>query len=130
MPSSDPDDFRPDRWPTKDGKTLNDLSSSAFGYGRRTCSGRHFARNIIWIVVSQLLWSLDIKAGPSDETGEPIPVDPLACTYGLLMRALPSKALFNPRGPWVRKVIARDGDTYTKDHVTMLNQIGTEFAKL
>lgn len=46
------------------------------------------------------------------------------------MRALPFKASFNPRGPWVREVIARGGDTYSKDHAAMLNQIGAEFAKL
>ncbi|PQE17120.1 cytochrome P450 protein [Rutstroemia sp. NJR-2017a BBW] len=127
---ADPDVFIPDRWLEKDGKTLKDLPSPAFGYGRRTCPGRHFARNVIWIVVAQLLWSFDIKAGLSDETGEPIPVDPLACTYGLVMRALPFKAVFNPRGPWVLEVIDRDGDTYGEDHVAMLNEIGAHFAKM
>ncbi|KAJ5389179.1 uncharacterized protein N7496_000247 [Penicillium cataractarum] len=127
---SDPDDFIPDRWLEEDGKTLKSLPPAAFGYGRRTCPGRHFARNVIWNVVAQLLWSFDIKAGLSEETGEPIPVDPIACTYGLVMRALPFKAAFNPRGPWVREVITRDGDTYGKDHEAMLNRIGEEFAKL
>jgi hypothetical protein len=126
----DPEDFKPDRWLDEDGKTLKDLPAAAFGYGRRTCPGRYFARNVIWIVVAQLLWSFEIKAGLSEETGEPIAVDPLACTYGLVMRALPFKASFNPRGPWVRDVIARNGNTYGKDHVAMLNQIGAEFAKL
>lgn len=127
---ADPDDFIPDRWLEEDGKTLKTLPAAAFGYGRRTCPGRHFARNAIWIVVAQLLWSFDIKAGLSEETGEPIVIDPLACTYGLVMRALPFKASFNPRGPWVREVIARVGDTYNKDHAAMLNEIGAEFTKL
>ncbi|KAJ5496752.1 hypothetical protein N7463_008739 [Penicillium fimorum] len=126
----DPDDFIPDRWLDKEGKQLKDLPPAGFGYGRRTCPGRYFARNFIWIVVAQLIWSYDIKASLSEETGEPVVVDPSACTYGLVMRALPFKASFNPRGPWVREVIARNGDTYGKDHVAMLNQIGTEFSKL
>lgn len=126
----DPDEFLPDRWLEKDGKTLKNLPPAVFGYGRRTCPGRYFARNVIWIVVAQLLWAFDIKAGLSDETGKLVPVDPVACTYGLVMRALPFKASFNPRGPWVREVIAREGDTYSKDHAAMLNQIGAEFAKL
>lgn len=126
----DPDDFIPDRWLGEDGKTLKDLPAAAFGYGRRACPGRYFARNVIWIVVAQLLWSFDIKAGLSEETGEPIVIDPLACTYGLVMRALPFKASFNPRGPWVREVITKNGDTYSKDHLVMLNQIGAEFSKL
>jgi hypothetical protein len=46
------------------------------------------------------------------------------------MRALPFKASFNPRGPWVREVIARAGDTYSKDHEAMLIEIGAEFTKL
>ncbi|KAJ5785189.1 uncharacterized protein N7503_010401 [Penicillium pulvis] len=104
-----PDNFIPDRWLDED--------------------GRHFACNIIWIVVAQLLWLFDIKAGLS-ETGEPTVVDPIACTYGLVMRALPFKTSFNPRGPWVREVITRNGDTYSKDHGAMLDQIGAKFAKL
>jgi hypothetical protein len=127
---ADPDDFVPDRWLEEDGKTLKALPAAAFGYGRRTCPGRYFARNAIWIVVAQLLWLFDIKAGLSEETGEPIDIDPLACTYGLVMRALPFKASFNPRGPWVREVIDRVGDTYSKDHETLLNEIGAEFTKL
>ncbi|PWY93142.1 putative cytochrome P450 [Aspergillus sclerotioniger CBS 115572] len=124
-----PDDFVPDRWLHEDCKTLQSFPAAAFGYGRRTCPGRHFARNVIWIVVARLLWSFDIEAGLS-ETGEPIPVDPIACTYGLVMRALPFRARFSPRGPWVRDVIAREGDTYSQDHAAMLDQIGGEFAKL
>ncbi|KAH8704129.1 putative cytochrome P450 [Talaromyces proteolyticus] len=126
----DPDDFIPDRWLEEDGKTFKALPPAVFGYGRRICPGRYFARNVIWIVVAHLLWSFDINAGLCEETGEPILVNPIACTYGLVMRALPFKASFNPRGPWVSEVIARDGDTYSKDHRAMLNQIGTEFAKL
>ncbi|RAK98191.1 cytochrome P450 [Aspergillus ibericus CBS 121593] len=124
-----PDDFIPDRWLCEDGKTLQTFPAPAFGYGRRTCPGRYFARNVIWTVVARLIWAFDIKAGLS-ETGEPIPVDPIACTYGLVMRALPFKAAFHPRGPWVREVIQREGETYTKDHGALLRQIGAEFAKL
>ncbi|KAJ5671879.1 hypothetical protein N7507_001006 [Penicillium longicatenatum] len=123
-----PDDFIPDRWLGEDGK-LQAFPPAAFGYGRRTCPGRHFARNVIWIVIAQLLWSFDIKAGLS-ETGDSTVVDPVACTYGLVMRALPFKASFSPRGPWVREVITKSGDTYSKDHGAMLDQIGAEFAKI
>ncbi|KAJ5721393.1 uncharacterized protein N7483_009327 [Penicillium malachiteum] len=124
-----PDEFIPDRWMGKDGKTLQPFPAAAFGYGRRTCPGRHFARNVIWIVIARLVWAFDIKAGLS-ETGEPTVVDPIACTYGMVMRALPFKASFNPRGPWVREIITRDGDTYSKDIGAMLDQIGGEFTKM
>lgn len=46
------------------------------------------------------------------------------------MRPLPFKASSNPRGPWVREVITRDGNTYTKDHEAMLDQIGAEFIEI
>ncbi|KAL3450431.1 cytochrome P450 [Aspergillus insuetus] len=132
----EPDAFNPDRWLEldEDGKkTLNKTllsNAAAFGYGRRTCPGRHFARNVIWIVVAQLLWAFDIKAGVDEETGKVVDVDPLACTYGLVMRALPFKASFQPRGLWVKDVIARCGDTYSVDHVALLEQIGREIAKM
>ncbi|KAJ5640911.1 hypothetical protein N7528_000536 [Penicillium herquei] len=123
------DDFIPERWLDEDGKSLKSFPVASFGYGRRTCPGRHFARNAIWIVVAQLLWAFDIRAGLS-ETGEPTVVDPVACTYGMVMRALPFKASFNPRGPWVREIITRNGDTYNQDIGAMLDRIGEKFTKL
>ncbi|RAH66086.1 cytochrome P450 [Aspergillus aculeatinus CBS 121060] len=124
------DAFIPERWLDDNGDLRSSLPAPAFGYGRRTCPGRYFARNVLWIIVARLLWSFDIKAGVSEETGEPVPVDPEACTYGLVMRALPFKARFVPRGSWVREVIARGGDTYATDHSALLRQIGAEFGKL
>lgn len=111
-------------------KKLKALPSAGFGYGRRICPGRYFARNVIWIVIAELLWSFDIVAGQSDETGDPVSVDPDACTDGLVVRALPFKASFKPRGPWVREIITRECNTYSKDHTAMLNQSGADLAKL
>ncbi|PYI31594.1 cytochrome P450 [Aspergillus indologenus CBS 114.80] len=125
-----PDAFLPERWLDDHGAFRSSLPAPAFGYGRRTCPGRYFARSVLWIVVARLLWSLDIGPGVAAETGEPLPVDPEACTYGLVMRALPFTARFVPRGSWVREVIARAGDTYGTDHTALLRQIGAEFSKL
>lgn len=131
---SDTDSFIPERWlETEEStgtRTLKNLHVAVFGYGRRTCPGRHFARNVIWIVIAQLLWSFDIEAGRSEETGERIPVDPSACSGGLVMGALPFKASFTPRGAWVRDVLMKDGDTYSKDYRTMLNKIGASVARV
>ncbi|KAL3458434.1 cytochrome P450 [Aspergillus heterothallicus] len=134
---AEPDAFIPDRWlevDPVDGKRILDKSlfsnAAAFGYGRRTCPGRHFARNIIFIVVAQLLWAFDIKRGIEEETGKVVEVDPLACTYGLVMRALPFKASFRPRGQWVIDVIAQCGDTYGVDHLEMLERVGREVGKV
>ncbi|KAF3927784.1 hypothetical protein ABW20_dc0100678 [Dactylellina cionopaga] len=125
----DTDDFVPERW-LEDDKTLKSLPVAGFGYGRRVCPGRHFARNAIWIIIARLMWSFDIKAGRSEETDEVIPVDPIACTYGLVMRSLPFKASFEPRGPWVREMIDGECDTYGVNYAAMLDQIGEHLAKL
>ena len=126
----DTDTFLPERWLEADGKTIKSLPLAGFGYGRRVCPGRHFARNVIWVIIAQLLWSFDIKAGDADDTGKPVSIDPLACTDGLVMRALPFKAFFKPRGLWVRELITKECDTYGEDHTAMLAQIGAEFDKL
>ncbi|KAL3488669.1 cytochrome P450 [Aspergillus germanicus] len=141
----DPDSFIPERWlvdsdtdpdnknpqPSTKQKTLNKAmisSVAGFGYGRRTCPGRHFARNIIWIVIAQLLWAFDIRPGVDEETGVRIPVDPLACTYGLVMRSLPFKVSFRVRGGWVREVLGCE-DTYGEDLEGILERIGAEVGK-
>ncbi|KAK6535508.1 hypothetical protein TWF694_001963 [Orbilia ellipsospora] len=129
------DDFVPERWledniKNESGGILKSLPVPGWGYGRRICPGRHFAQNAVWLIIAQLLWAFDIKAGRSKETGETMPVDPLACTYKLVMRALPFKASFEPRGPWVSNIINGECDTYGVDHVVMLDQIGADLGKL
>lgn len=129
----DTDSFVPDRWLETDEKTgeqtIKTFPVAVFGYGRRACPGRHFARNAISMVIAKLLWSFDIEAGAS-ESGELIPIDPNACTDGLVMRAHPFKASFTPRGPWVKDVIMKRGSTYEEDHTAMLDQIGSDLSKL
>ncbi|KAF3925702.1 hypothetical protein AA313_de0203292 [Arthrobotrys entomopaga] len=129
------DDFVPERWfadgiKEEGAKTLKNLPVPGFGYGRRICPGRYFAQNAVWLTIAQLLWAFDIKAGRRKETGEIIPVDPLACTYKLVMRALPFKASFEPRGPWVCDIINRECNTYGVDHTVMLDKIGADLGKL
>ena len=126
----DTESFVPSRWLDTDESTgisaLKNLPTPAFGYGRRICPGRHFARNLAWIIIAQLLWAFDIEAGQSAESDEQILVDPIACTDGLVVTALPFKASFKPRGPWVPKLIGEECDTYGQDVKVMLNQIGKE----
>ncbi len=126
----DTESFVPARWLDTDESTgistLKNLPTPAFGYGRRICPGRHFARNFVRVIIAQLLWAFDIEAGRSEETGEQISVDSMACTDGLIVGALPFKASFKPRGPWVQKLIMEECDTYGQDIGAMLNQIGKE----
>ncbi|KAI0096816.1 putative cytochrome P450 [Hypoxylon sp. NC0597] len=128
----DADSFRPERWlgpEGTEGKELKNLPVVGFGYGRRTCPGRHFARNIVWITIARLLWAFDIEPGLSEETGKPEFVDAEASTDGLVMRPLPFKVSFKPRGSWVRDIIMRECDTYGEDFTALLSQIGKDLAK-
>ncbi|OGE46870.1 hypothetical protein PENARI_c096G07338 [Penicillium arizonense] len=40
---------------------------AAFGYGRRSCPGRHLARESTFIVISRLLWGYKIAPHPEDQ---------------------------------------------------------------
>ncbi|EPS38818.1 hypothetical protein H072_7435 [Dactylellina haptotyla CBS 200.50] len=123
----DTDEFIPERWLEDDGKTVKSLPLSGFGFGRRICPGRYFARNTIWVIVAQVLWAFEVSPGRDEVTGEVIPVDDEACTYGLVMRSLPFKACFEARGKWVEEVLG-DGDTYGEDHIAMLDKIAEGLA--
>ncbi|KAJ7218143.1 cytochrome P450 [Mycena pura] len=62
-------DFRPERFMMADG-TLNKSRSSepAFGYGRRQCTGKVMAKELIWMAVTSLLSTFDIHS-PKDKNG-------------------------------------------------------------
>ncbi|KAI0007179.1 cytochrome P450 [Xylariaceae sp. FL0662B] len=121
---ADVEAFRPERWlmPDEDAPTalkLNDLPTVGFGFGRRICTGRHIARNSLWIQISRLLWAFDVEPGVS-ETGERVLVDDTKSTDGALVaKPLPFKAVFRPRGPWVRDFIMRDCNTVDVDYVDL-----------
>ncbi|KAI1453098.1 putative cytochrome P450 [Annulohypoxylon moriforme] len=128
----DPNSFRPERWlgpEGTEGKELKNLPIVGFGYGRRTCPGRHFARNVVWITIARLLWAFEIEPGLSEETGKPEFIDDEASTDGLVMRPLPFKVSFEPRGPWVRDIIMRECDTWGEDFTALLSKIGKDLAK-
>ncbi len=71
----DPETFKPERW-LKNGRLNPDVRDSetiAFGYGRRSCPGKHFAMSSLYMIVSTVLHTLSIKA-PTDPEGKPIPL--------------------------------------------------------
>lgn len=76
--------------------------------------------------------TLDLDCRESERTGEPTVVDLLACAYGLVMHALPFKAIFNLRGPWGRggEVIEKNGETDINNHEALLDQIRTDLSNL
>lgn len=126
-----PDDFLPERWLADDAKLLNDgrlkdLPAPWFGFGRRACPGRHIAQDVLWIQIVRLLWAFEIESGFVKETGERILVDSLACTDGFVTKPVPSKAVFRPRGEWVRELVKGQCDTRGKGLADILDVLGSE----
>ncbi|KAH9976262.1 cytochrome P450 [Lactifluus volemus] len=58
----EPDIFKPERFLGPDGTLLDDpIVTSAFGWGKRICPGRHFVDATMFIVVSSLLSVFNIE---------------------------------------------------------------------
>ncbi|TFY81394.1 hypothetical protein EWM64_g2621 [Hericium alpestre] len=83
----DVDEFRPERFLTKDGKR-NDVPDSeiAFGFGRRICPGRPMGRDTLWITSASILATFDIT-NPVDKEGKPL--DPASIEYSNSMSSRP-----------------------------------------
>ena len=65
----DPDSFKPERFIDEDGSLRDDpVLTTAFGFGKRICPGRHLADATIFIVIASMLSVFNIKKG-SDTNG-------------------------------------------------------------
>lgn len=74
----EPRSFKPERWLDESGQ-LKDSSAFpvdpfavVFGYGRRICPGVAFARSSLWMYMSTILSSCDIRMKVDVDTLEPI----------------------------------------------------------
>ncbi|CCM07189.1 uncharacterized protein FIBRA_09530 [Fibroporia radiculosa] len=69
----DPERFydkdRPSKWAS--GPDSNERDHYAFGWGRRFCQGSYMAEASLFIVLSRLIWGLDLVAGTDPKTGNP-----------------------------------------------------------
>ncbi|TDZ68014.1 Fumitremorgin C synthase [Colletotrichum trifolii] len=100
----DCDAFRPERW-------LEDknLPNTAFGYGRRTCPGRHLARESLWIFFARLLWAFEFEHSVDPVTKEKRIFDTMEyLPFGVGQGPLEIEAIFRPRGKWVEEIAERD----------------------
>jgi cytochrome P450 len=60
----DPDSFKPERYLEENRLPYpNKTGHNAFGWGRRSCSGRYFAEQGLSITVVRLMWAYDILPG-------------------------------------------------------------------
>ncbi|RSL86818.1 hypothetical protein CEP51_002574 [Fusarium floridanum] len=137
------DAFLPERWLADDADTkepnidacgfnttaLKDLPHTGFGFGRRVCTGRIIARNQLFIQMARMLWAFNVEAGINETTGEKHKVDDMDCTEGFVTLPKPFKAVYHPRGQWVRDAIAESGTTHDLDHAAILDGAKNERAK-
>jgi cytochrome P450 len=86
----DPEVFNPSRYLTPEGTldpSVRDPSTACFGFGRRTCPGRHVATASLFAVVSTLLATVDIVRAKDAEGNEIVPV--VDVTSGILSHPKP-----------------------------------------
>ncbi|QPG99207.1 hypothetical protein C2857_001197 [Epichloe festucae Fl1] len=77
---ADPFEFDPQRY--LEPRNEPDPTGEAFGYGRRVCPGRHFADDSLFLTISRLLATFDIKV-PVDAQGNKVEVK-VEATPGLI----------------------------------------------
>ena len=66
----EPDAFKPERFINADGSLRDDPAlTSAFGFGRRVCPGRHFVDASFFIVVASILSVFNIEKDKGSDGG-------------------------------------------------------------
>nr|BED43020.1 cytochrome P450 monooxygenase [Trametes versicolor] len=101
----DPEAFKPERF-LKDGKIDPDVLDPAafvFGYGRRSCPGRHFADDALFMTAATVLHTLLISA-PLDAEGHPVRLEG-KMTPGLISYPEPFDVVITPRTDWAEALV-------------------------
>ncbi|KAG5349460.1 hypothetical protein C0989_003646, partial [Termitomyces sp. Mn162] len=70
----EPDLFKPERFFDENGHLNTDDDIIAFGFGRRICPGRHMASSMVWLLISSIMATFNIRKA-RDEQGNEIDVD-------------------------------------------------------
>ncbi|KAI0734033.1 cytochrome P450 monooxygenase [Fomitopsis betulina] len=109
----DPDVFRPERFLEIDpGSDFDawDPKKLVFGFGRRVCPGAHLADNSVWLVISRIIATLDIRKA-RDETGAEITPNPVLHS-GTVTHPEPFLCDIRPRSEKAKQLIldGRIGD--------------------
>lgn len=65
-----PEAFDPTRFLTSDGELNGDVPfpTETFGFSRRICPGRHFAMDVLWLAIANILATFEIEVF-ADEKG-------------------------------------------------------------
>ena len=107
----EPDVFKPERFLNPDGSFRDDpILTSAFGFGKRICPGRHFVDATLFIVVTSLLSVFNIERAcdtedlPSDYAYTGFLIRYVNCSGGLKIADLASS---RPK-PFPVSIVPRD----------------------
>ncbi|KAG1727488.1 cytochrome P450 [Suillus paluster] len=90
-----PSQFLPERFLNADGSLNEDTVDVTFGFGRRSCVGRHFADASLWIAMSGLLARF-MFSKQSDSNGKVVDFEPQWST-GVAIHPLPFPFTISPR---------------------------------
>ncbi|KAJ9235791.1 hypothetical protein DTO169E5_5954 [Paecilomyces variotii] len=118
-----PLEFIPERWLEE--STIPDGKPrfvNFFGYSRRICTGRHIARNSLFILIARVLWGFNIK-NAVDERGNVKEVDDMAMTSGFVQCPMPFEAVFEPRSAHAKAVIENSWHTAEKNLDVIMDSV-------
>ncbi|RVE41678.1 hypothetical protein evm_013666 [Chilo suppressalis] len=86
-----PQDFRPERFLTKEGNLMQDETLKPFGFGKRRCIGEGLARSELFLFIAHIMQKFHLIV----PDGDPLPTaDPVG---GITLSAKPFKIQFLPR---------------------------------
>ena len=116
-----PEEFNPDRWIENPS-----LPVSAWGFGKRICTGRFVAMNSLYINIARILWTFDIEHAYEEKDGKMVKceIDPMAMSQGLSSGPMPFKVVFKVRSKYTADVIRKEWDEAEKDVDVLLERIG------
>lgn len=116
-----PLEFLPERWLEKS-EDGGDRFVNFFGHGRRICTGRHIARNSLFLLMARILWGFNIRHAV-DKDGKIKEVDDMAMTSGFVSSPLPFEAVFEPRSAHSKAVIENSWHSTEKDVDVLMDSI-------
>ncbi|KAL2783463.1 cytochrome P450 [Aspergillus keveii] len=113
----DPDQFRPERFLDERRPFPNKKGHSAFGWGRRQCSGQPLAEQGLFLTFARLLWAFEMRPA-LDRSVKEEQLDIFAFTESENIRPEPFGARFIPRNEARRAIIMQEATlarAYLKD---------------
>lgn len=102
----DPAAFRPERFQEPDGKVADmiDPTNMVFGFGRRACPGQQFAEASIWLLIANMIATMDISKA-RDALGNEI--KPAASfSSGFVSHPNPFQCRIRPRSENAMKLVS------------------------